>query len=224
MAEGRKLRRGEPLGMLGSPGLWKQIRENGGARPVFELPATLLGLDGGCDDEEEEGLDLLVSFMAWAMDTARGKAPRGWEAPQEAEVGSWLGPQDLTIRTGGHIRNGRVIRTDHRLAVSFPIVNRVPPDLSPARRAWLDEVLLDAQDCRRMVRLGRRADGDRVTVEAEIDLTGAPLAIVSDLFGAGLDSLRGAVSWLLSPAALVVDATTCRMIDVVEPRRPAARS
>jgi hypothetical protein len=199
----------DPLrGQLGQPGLWKVIAgpEEKSLQRVFELPARVLEVHEE-DDDSEEATSPLSACLHWAMQTAEGQPIPGWQPPPRDELEAWIPPYGLAIQTGPIARQGFVICTPERLALRFPVAPSIPPELPAARRAWLRELLLEAQNRWRMVRVGLSDS----SVEAEVDLTGAPAVVLEALFRFSLDALRWVVHWLAYPANFLADPTiSCR--------------
>ena len=126
-------------------------------------------------------------------------------------------PNALTVRVGPLVRQGELVLTANRWALSFPILPAVPVGLPAARRRCLETLARDAQERWHMIRVGliRAADGEALV--AGLDLTGAPHS--EFLFLAGLDGLRQVVSWLAEIADLLADVTvTCRSLEICRPK------
>jgi hypothetical protein len=211
-------------GQLGRPGLWKPLP--GGGRPlsVFDLPHAALTAAADADEDEEAAAPF-EACLAWALATAEGRVPDGWAPPPRSEVESWLPPGGLTLQVGPFVRQGTLAHGPDRLALTFPVLPRIPDDLPESRRAWLAALLLDAQTWR-LVRVGLTdAPGHRAAY-AEVDLTGAPAAALECLMRTGLGALRWVVQWLVGPAAFLADgARACRALEEVCPwaGQPAER-
>jgi hypothetical protein len=117
------------------------------------------------------------------------------------------------------LRQGELIHQPNRLAVRFPIVQRVPDDLPPRRREWLREVLIDGQNRWRMVRIGLAEEAGSSAALAEVDLSGCPHGLLESLFAAGLGALRWVVGWLVEAADFLVDGSVaCRALEVCQVR------
>ena len=70
--------------------------------------------------------------------------------------------------------------------------------LCDSRRAWLREVLASASRLWRMTRVGVKADSrGQESVVTEVDLSGAPDALLEPLWLSGLAAARWVSSWLL---------------------------
>lgn len=131
---------------------------------------------------------------------------------------SWV-RGELTVQQGKRLRQGTLDCSDERLALSFPVLDSIPPDLAGTRFQWLGEVLADAQDTWRMVRIGLAEEGEgRRTARAEVDMTGAPPVLLEGLCRSALAGLRWVVQWLLDPAELLADTTCrCEALERVQP-------
>jgi hypothetical protein len=196
---------------LGKPGLWKCIRtaDGSGGRRVFELPSAVWQTNP--DPEEEAQSD----FQAWALQTAAGRLPEGWQPPPRTEVEMWIPPAGLTVQAGPLVRQGELIHRPDRLALRWPILSAVPANLSPGRRDWLQQLLLDGQDRWRMVRLGLEGEEASPAAVAEVDFSGCPPVVLQQVFGAGLGALRWVVEWLVRSADLLADpGALCRAVEV----------
>jgi hypothetical protein len=192
----------DPLqGLLGTPGPWKHITESDGSvRKHFELPRVALDSVVGADvDGEAE--TTCADWLWWALATDQGGIPAGWQPPERAEIDTWMSPASLTIQCGPIVRQGQLLYGPDKLALRFPILAGSPTGLSEARRLWLRDVLLEAQDRWRMVRIGLSETG----ADAEIDLTGVPPEMAESLFKTSLDALRWVVEWLALSAAFLAD-------------------
>ena len=199
--------RSDPLrGQLGRPGLWKlSVDARGAVRGVFELPPSLLAL-------AESDVERFEDVAGWALATAGGKADKSWSPPTKAEVESWLPDKALTLQVGAIARQGALTLDDDRLMFRFPVVHEIPRSLSAARKAWLRELLVDAQNRWRLVRIGMNG---RSEVQAQVDLTGAPHHALEELVPIGTDALRLVVSSLVEPADFLVNgAEGCRAVEV----------
>ncbi len=124
---------------------------------------------------------------------------------------------------GAIARQGALVLDDDRLMFRFPVVHKIPQSLSAARKTWLRELLVDAQNRWRLVRIGMNG---RSEVQAQVDLTGAPHHALEELVLIGTDALRLVVSSLVEPADFLVNgAQDCRAVEVRPNRaQPARRS
>jgi hypothetical protein len=212
--------RGDPLrGRLGRPGLWKSVVVGAGRRAsvqqVWELPpAVLRDLAEDADEEQGDGDgSAFHAALAWALATADGQAPAGWRAPPREELEAAMPPGALTVRKGSLVRQGSLLWAPNRVALVFPVLARVPPDLPGARREWLEALLADAQTQWRLVRLGVAAEEGASSVQAEVDLSGAPLPLMEGLLKNSLSALQWVVQWLIRSADFLADArVACRAL------------
>jgi hypothetical protein len=195
-------------GQLSRPGLWKLVRGDG-VRRIFELPEAALSAEEPDDAEETSSLRACVR---WALDTDSGEIPAGWQPPPREEVETWLPVSRLIVQTGPAVRQGELVHSPERLAVRFALVHSIPEELNEGRRAWLEEVLAEAQDRWRMVRVGLTAGSAAL---AEVDFTGCPRAALEVLFPTGLDALRWVVEGLVKVADFLADPpATSRALEV----------
>lgn len=209
----------DPLhGQLGKPGLWKLITGHTGTPShwAFDLPPGLFAERRDDDPmNDPQSAPLLQAGLEWSLATADGKIPDNWQPPPRDEVESWLPPFGLTVQRGKYVRQGTLQWGANMLALRFPIVAQVPADLPAARLAWLREVLLDGQSRTRMARVGFTESG---SVEAEVDLRGAPHAVLEHLLITGLESLRWLVQWLEPADFLARAEAACRAVEVCPAR------
>jgi len=208
----------DPLhGLLGTPGPWKHVIEcDGSTRKLFELPrAALDGVIGADVDGEAESA--CEECLWWALATDQGGIPAGWQPPERAEIDAWMSPASLTIQCGPIVRQGQLLHGPDKLGLRFPILAGSPAGLSEARRLWLRDVLLEAQNRWRMVRIGLTETG----ANAEIDLTGVPQEMAESMFKTSLDALRWVVEWLVLSAAFLADPRVVCQAWEVRPLRAA---
>src|SRR5437660_9175638 len=91
--------RTDPLeGQLGKPGLWKYVSAGAGRGHVhvFDLPPFALAAAEDFDDGDDEAETPLQACLGWALATADGSVPAGWQPPPRAEVEAWLPAGGLT--------------------------------------------------------------------------------------------------------------------------------
>jgi hypothetical protein len=202
----------------GKPGLWKLTRTKSPQvlRRQFHLPLAVLQPDDGSLGDSEP-TDTLRDCIEWALVTSRGEPSSGWVPPRREEVEAWIPEKGLIVQSGPFVRQGRLVYEPDRLAIQFPIVSELPPALAEARVRMLREVLIDAQNRWRLVRMGLSVASERQAVEAEVDLSGAPLAVLESLFRISLDALRWVVQWLIWSAMLLADPRVeCRSWEIYE--------
>ncbi len=198
---------GDPLSAsLGRPGLWKALvgDHDTVVADVFEIPASVLDAAAANEGAGEGRAAIVAAARDWARATRPGGTISGWRAPDREDVEFFLPSGALLARCEGSPRQGGIVREDGRLALVFPVLPRLAADLSSARREWLRALLLDAQNNWRLVRIGVAATGETL---AEVDLTGAPHAIVEPLVVAAADALRCVVEWLEPTVGLLADRT-----------------
>jgi hypothetical protein len=199
---------------LGQPGLWKTLPANGSpAQRLFDLPPVALA-DADDDDvlSEIPPEPPLKACIAWAIATAQGRLPEGWQPPPRAEVEAWITDAGLTVQFRGIVRQGTLHHSQGRIAIRFPLVARVPENLPEPRRRMLRAVLCDGQSRVRMARIGVGPGG---AIEAEVDLSGAPRGALEGMVGSGLASLRWLVEWLEIADFIASDAASaCRAFEV----------
>ena len=185
---------------LGTPGLWRVVRVGANLKRVHDLPPL-------CRDEQHAGSGPIPGALAplaeWAAATRKGQRLPDWTPPPREEVISWFDASRLNLRSGALLAKGELVHQCDALALVFPELVVVPQDLSPARRSWLDDFLLDAQSRWRLVRFG--IDPNTRAVRAEVDLTGLPLAVARPFVQLALEALAWAVVWVLSPLSFLVD-------------------
>ena len=185
------------------PGLWKQVWRECEQRFVFEFPAALISQ--GCEAEGMEEGPMPELLLDWAFASANGEIPNGWLPPASELVDSWMPPGALTIRASCLVRQGELFLAQDRWALRFPILPCVPAELPADQRLALDLLAADAQNQRRMIRVGWVEQPDGAALTATVDLTGAPHSSI--LFLAGLEGLTHAVTWLAETADLLADVS-----------------
>ena len=212
----------------GLPGLWKNVcRPNGRLRRVFDLPLATLADPDIWDDETGDARCPLEMMIDWVATTKSDKLPAGWECLPRNGVEESLSSDAFTVEIGPFARQGQLHCEEDRLAVSIPLLQRVPADLSPQRRACLDDLLTDIQNHSRLVRLVESKTSDDVrSILAEVDLSGAPGFAVPLLLRIGLDAVRHVVSQRVSVVEVLVDpAVTSTVWEIPSVQeRPAERS
>ncbi len=204
------------------PGLWKTVRAAGDGKPrrEFSLPLALVAPEGVELDNDGPESDPFLATIDWVEATARGKVPSTWRTPPREPLEAALPTERRTVRSGPFARQAELICDDGRLAVRIPIATKVPESLAPARRAWLDQVVDDAEQHCRMVRLVQvEVDGRVSSIHAEVDLTGCPRFILPDLLRCGLDAAAHVVSRFVWSIGFLADpAVRASAWDVVPAR------
>lgn len=210
---------GEEHPALGSPGLWRGVEERGRPARLFELSPLLFEL--GTSRDLSWSAARFNALLSWALNTSGGEVPTGWEAPSEEQLAEWIPAEQLTVRSRGALRQGRLVREANRLALQFPIVAHLSPDLPASRGVWLRALLADAQQKWRTVRIA--TDGEE-GAQAEIDLTGAPPEVQELLCRIAIDTLRWVVGWLVPAATFLADASAeCRALEILSPQGGVVR-
>jgi hypothetical protein len=183
---------------------------------MFALPASLLAPESW-EQEDSENEQLLRQTMEWALETARGRVPGGWVAPEQELLNAWFIPEQLTVVSGALLRQGELMVEPARLALRFPIVPELVSEVTPARRAWLRVLLEEAQNRWHLVRCGWLEASEGVAAIIEVDLTGAPRALHEDLFVTSLEAVRWTVQWLGEPADWLADVAVASELLAVCP-------
>ncbi len=203
-------------GGLDAPGLWKPSTAGG---RVFEAPlAAILQRidDAGLDDHPEVAV---ISMLAtWAVQTLDGNGRNGWAPPAVERLNELVPPAALSFRTGSLLEPARLVSRDRALRVQVSL-GRIDPALSDERRQWVDRLVTDARRLR-LVRVDIRSTGEAATsIEAAIDLTGAPAAIGEAMLPVAVDALRHCFNFLAPTATIVGDARCAsRVLDTVPSR------
>ncbi|HEY2952912.1 MAG TPA: hypothetical protein VGK40_10030 [Verrucomicrobiae bacterium] len=192
-------------GVIGRPGFWKHVTDNGRSRHVFELPTHLL-LDTDEDDfTTDEARPLLADALTWAQATVDGGLPEGWRPPPREKVEAWIPKGRLTVQHGAIVRQGELVHAPDCLALRVPVLPVLPADLPELNTRFLEQILLEATDRWRLVRLGIVDDGEALAVIAEVNFTGASAPVIERLILASLASLHWTSLWLAESAELLAD-------------------
>lgn len=198
----------DPLSLqMGKPALWKCIRTPAGhMRQMFEFPLWVVASTApDFDDEIEKAVSPLQAMLAWALDTLNRERLDGWRPPTCRQVQSMLPAKALTVQCDAVARQGELVCKPQRLAFRFPILLRIPEDLSEARLYWLRRLLAETQNRWKLVRTGFNSGRIRTAALAEVDLSGAPPGVLPDLVNIALAALKGAVAWAVPSAAFLID-------------------
>lgn len=174
----------------GGAGPWRVVPDGPGLARVCDLP-LLHGVQ-----------EALPRLLEWAAATRDGEVPAGWTPPPREDLDGGSASARLRVRAGAHLARGELVCAPGRLALVFAELASVPADLAPARRAWLEALLLDAQRRWHLVRLGLDA---RARVRAEVDLSGVPAPWARPFVQLSLAALARAVEWVLPSVAFLVD-------------------
>lgn len=212
-------------GGIDAPGLWKQSLDGG---RVFDAPldAILRRLDdAGVDDHDDHDdhdnhddppeVALVVMLAAWAQSTLGGNARKGWAPPAVERLDELIPPAALSFRIGSLLEPCRLVSLEHTLRLEV-CLGRVDQSLSAERRHWVDRLVQDARRLR-LVRVERRAAGEEsTTIEASIDLTGAPATIGEAMLPIAVDALRHCFEFLAPTATILGDAQCAsRLLDTM---------
>jgi hypothetical protein len=210
---------------MGRPGPWRLVPSRRAVLEICDIPfGPLRDTAAGAlrDREVDPSLDdevvaPVAACFRWLLAAANGDLPPGWAPPPRDELEGVIDAGSLVIRSGPHTAQIRVVHEPSRLALVVPSVGRIPPDLPPARRQWLEQTLLGAQARWRLVRLG--VDADSTCVQAEVDLSGVPRSQAAVFLRAARDALHWVVRWLLEPVALITDPEIDSRLLEQDPRR-----
>ena len=187
-------------------------------RRVFALPTALLNSANAAEAFADRDITALEASMAWALKTAGAHVGLDWEAPSRAIIQSWFAPEQLTVLAGALVRQGELVYESSELAIRFPIVPQLPPDLPEERLAWIRLPLDEAQNRWHLVRFGIIGGETESSVIAEVNLTGAPREILEDLFVTSLEALRWVVRWLGEPTDWLADVGVTSELLAVGPK------
>ena len=177
----------------GRPGLWRSLEGS----LVFEIP-PMPHREVMPPDETDQ----LAALVAWALRTASGRPVPGWPPPLREAVEAAIPGGAFSIRTHELTALGTIHHEPDRLALRVPAIARTPADLPESRRLWLEETLLETRRLNKLVRLGLQNGA----VQAEVDLTGAPLEQIAPLCRIAVDALRWVVGRIQRPLNLILDA------------------
>ena len=198
-------------GGLGRPGLWQPVLPSGSKpsgskarRWELHLPVAVISSAVDPQDGEEDGV--LEAAIDWMRKSHAGDTQEAWAPPEAETVLAGVRPEALTVQSGPRLLQGSVVRSPGRLSLRFPVASYQPDALSAARRAWLREVLTSAGSLWRMARVGQEESaGGQLSVVTEVDLSGAPSALLGPLLSTGLAAARWVSSWLLWPVRSLTD-------------------
>ncbi|MEM1297501.1 MAG: hypothetical protein AAGH89_19195 [Verrucomicrobiota bacterium] len=186
-------------GKLGAPGLWK-VHATKLPKQRFAFPENLTTHLN--HPVTEESISQFSSCVAWAMQTRKESSLNDWVSPSEDEIQAWLGSRTLQI--GDVIRQIELNHSEKRLSLQISILDAIPKDRKP-HQLWLDRLISDAQEQWALARIEfRQVDEQTEQAIAEIDLTGAPDAILSTLFLTSVDTLRWIAASLVPTAEFLV--------------------
>jgi hypothetical protein len=197
----------DPLNaLMGEPGLWKIVTDKDGQpRKIFEFPISIVAENNpDCGPSINPAKSSLPKALRWARKTLVGERINDWASPPKREIMALLDPQSLTAHSNLHARQGELVYRPNRLALRFPILFNVSDDLPHTHYFWLRNLLIDAQDRWKMVRIGFCSESSATSVQAEVDLTGAPHSVLDDLLSVALAALQALVAWVLPSAEFLV--------------------
>ena len=187
-------------GTIGSLGLWKSPLA--GRIIFFAYPDSILSNPANATtddflDPEDEAFETHASIqqaiLEWSLSTASGKLPAGWTSPSAEWLVDLFPKNCRFIRHGSILRDIELVHEPEQLALRVVLAS-VDDALPEQRRRWLEKFVASANANWRLVRIGFAPDSRSVV--AEVNLTGAPAAVLRPLFQTALDSLRWVVSGL----------------------------
>ncbi len=191
---------------LDAPALWKRVGHGTGAHRVFEVPleTTLDRVDTLELDDDPRGQ--VVSMVAtWAEQTIEGGVPRGWAPPPRERLDQLVPAAALSFRSGSFIEPARLVADERTLRVQVSL-GSFDDAMAASRRKWAVELLADVSSLR-LVRTGLRVRlGHGASIEAAIDLTGAPAPIAEALLPVAVDALRHCFVFFVTTATLIGDS------------------
>jgi len=198
----------DPLNaLLGAPGLWKIVTDEV-HRPwkIFEFPQVVVAENNPAWQPSNEAVkSSLPTALQWAGDTLVGERINGWRCPPKQEIMALLDPGSLTAHCGLHARQGELVCSSKRLALWFPLIFHVSDNLPDTHYFWLRNLLIDAQNRWKLVRIGLRNESSAATVRAEVDLTGAPPSMLDGLLTVAVAALHAVVAWVVPPAEFLIE-------------------
>lgn len=202
----------DPLNELtGEPGLWKIVTDKDcQPRKIFEFPISIVAENNpDCGPSIKAGKSSLPKALRWARKTLVGERINGWRSPPKREIMALLDPQSLTAHCGLYARQGELVYRPNRLALRFPVLFNVSNDLPHTHYFWLRNLLIDAQNRWKMVRIGFCSESSATSVQAEVDLTGVPYNVLDDLLSVAIAALQALVAWVVPSAEFLVGQAPC---------------
>jgi len=185
---------------IGYPGLWKNSSRS--PRAMFVLPSELLR---GLVDREQ--------IETWVEATRQGGCPEQWTAPPEDEIATLLNEEALTLRHETTLRRIEVLR-DGEFSLRLPLAE-LDPELSAARRNWIETVLREAAASWPLVRFGLNAEGSAAI--AEVNLTGASPEILTALVQPAMESFRWIVAGLVETLEFLASPEESGVLELFQP-------
>ncbi len=208
---------------LDAPGLWKLVGHGPDAHRAFEVPLeTLLRRVETLEPDEDPQGQVVSMVTNWAEQTIDGGVPRGWAPPPRERLDELVPAAALSFRSGSFIEPALLVADASTLRVQVSL-GRFDDAIRPSRREWIAG-LLAAISGLRLLRAGLRVSlGHGGSIEAAIDLTGAPTAIAEALLPVAVDALRHCFVSYVPTATLIGDsACPSRMLDTSPSRNTSS--
>ncbi|KYK23605.1 hypothetical protein AYK24_07280 [Thermoplasmatales archaeon SG8-52-4] len=175
---------------LGQPGLWKYTVGDNVISRRFDIPPEILGLS-------------LEEFISWAILTSdQRRFQETWRRPLLEELD--LKKEDFVVQYDRFIRRIHLVNENQTLALRLSILP-VVPELDKYRLQCLRDVLIDAQNRWRLLRITLGSPGE--SIEAEINFSGAPQSILRNLIKSGLNVLSLFMKWLIASVDLLANVS-----------------
>ena len=155
---------------------------------------------------DDDPLGQVVSMVAtWAEQTIEGGLPRGWAPPPRERLDELVPAAALSFRSGSFIEPARLVADERTLRVQVSL-GSFDDAMAASRRKWAVELLTDVSRLR-LVRAGLRVrPGHGESIEAAIDLTGAPAPIAEALLPVAVDALRHCFVFFVTTATIIGDS------------------
>jgi hypothetical protein len=197
----------DPLNAVnGEPGIWKLIADKDRQiRKVFEFPLFIItetNTDFGATSKEMPRP--LSEALKWARVTLSDTRRIGWDGPSEQDIVNLLPRTGLTAQCGPYVRQGNLICKPDRLLLCFPLILNLSNDLPESHYFWLRKVLIDAQNRWKMVRVVFRHNTSATSVQAEVDLSGAPRSVLAGLVTVAISALHAVAAWVVPSAEFLI--------------------
>jgi hypothetical protein len=199
---------------LDAPGPWKPVGHGNEAHWAFEVPLeTLLGRVESLEPDEDPQGQVVSMVTSWAQQTIDGGVPRGWAPPPRERLDELVPAAALSFRSGSFIEPALLVADAGTLRVQVSL-GKFDEAIPASRREWVAQ-LLAAISGLRLIRAGLRVRlGHGGSIEAAIDLTGAPTPIAEALLPVAVDALRHCFALYVPTATLIGDAACpSRMLD-----------
>ena len=191
---------------LDAPGLWKHLGHGPGVHGVFEVPLETTLDRVETLELDDDPLGQVVSMVAtWAEQTIEGGLPRGWAPPPRERLDELVPAAALSFRSGSFIEAARLVADERTLRVQVSL-GSFDDAMAGSRRKWAVALLTDVARLR-LVRAGLRVrPGHGESIEAAIDLTGAPAPIAEALLPVAVDALRHCFVFFVTTATIIGDS------------------